>query len=318
MLSTRQNVGMPLPTLVINGPTASGKTHLAVAVAQGLIAAGRAVEVVNADAMLVYRDMDIGTAKPSEAERGGVRHHLIDLWDVRHSATVAEFQQLARTSVADCLARGVIPLLVGGSALYVRAIVDDFEFPGTDPEVRSRLEEELRRVGSAALHARLATGHPEVAAGILPGNGRRVVRALEVIQLTGSYRASLPAWTYALPNVHQWGLQLDRPTMDARIAARVERMWELGLVDEVRRLEDQGLREGRTASRALGYRQILAQLAGEISSAEAKEQTVAGTRRFARKQLGWFRRDARIGWLDATERDLADRLVEAVLRQLRV
>ncbi len=288
-----------LPVLVINGPTASGKTALAVAVARLLTADGVGAEVVNADSMLVYRGMDIGTAKPTVAERGGVPHHLIDIADVTETASVAAFQRLARESIADCRARGVVPIVAGGSALYMRAILDEFEFPGTDPAVRERLEADLAEQGPQELHARLAAIAPDAAAGILPGNGRRIVRALEVIELTGSFRAALPDGNYAIPGVVQFGLELDRAEMDARIETRVAGMWQQGFVDEVRQLIPRGLKQGRTASRALGYRQILEHLDGRCTESEAREATVAGTRRFARKQLGWFRRDTRIAWLPA-------------------
>lgn len=294
---------------MLNGPTASGKSTLAVQVAQLLGASGRPAEIVNADSMLVYRGVDIGTAKPTEAERGGITHHLIDILDITETASVADFQRLARDAVADCRARGVLPILVGGSALYVHAILDEFEFPGTDPVVRARLEAELDAVGAEALHRRLADLSPEVAAGILPGNGRRVVRALEVIALTGSWQPSLPSWRYAVDDVRQFGLELDRAELDARIDARVERMWADGLVAEVRTLAERGLREGRTASRALGYRQVLAFLDGDLTQDEARERTASGTRKFARKQLGWFRRDPRIEWLPALDEGLAQRVV---------
>mgnify|MGYP000860875761 FL=1 len=288
-----------LPVVALNGPTASGKTAVAVAVAHTLATSGITAEVVNADSMLVYRGMDIGTAKPTLAERGGVPHHLIDIMDVTETASVAEFQVLARAAIADRRDRGVVPLLAGGSALYVHAILDDFAFPGTDPAVRARLEAELAEVGSTELHRRLASVAPEAAAGILPGNGRRIVRALEVVELTGSYTSTLPAWDYALDDVRQFGLDVPRDVLDERIEQRVEKMWADGLVDEVRGLAAHGLREGRTASRALGYRQVLAFLDGELTEAEAKQATTSGTRRFARKQLGWFRRDPRITWLPA-------------------
>lgn len=242
------------------------------------------------------------------AERGGVVHHLIDVLEVDQVASVATFQQLARAAIADCRHRGVIPLLVGGSALYVHAIVDDFEFPGTDPAVRARLEAELDALGAEQLYRRLVERAPEAAADILPGNARRIVRALEVLELTGSWRARLPEWNYAIADVQQWGLELPREQLDQRIEARVQRMWADGLVAEVRGLAERGLRQGRTASRALGYRQVLALLDGELTEAEAIEQTISGTRRFARKQLGWFRRDPRIRWLPATEPGLAEHL----------
>jgi tRNA dimethylallyltransferase len=297
-----------LPVLALNGPTASGKTAVAVGVAHALAARGVPAEIVNADSMLVYRGMNIGTAKPTMAERGGVVHHLIDVLEVDQVASVATFQQLARAAIADCRHRGVIPLLVGGSALYVHAIVDDFEFPGTDPAVRARLEAELDALGAEQLYRRLVERAPEAAADILPGNARRIVRALEVLELTGSWRARLPEWNYAIAGVQQWGLELPREQLDQRIEARVQRMWADGLVAEVRGLAERGLRQGRTASRALGYRQVLALLDGELTEAEAIEQTISGTRRFARKQLGWFRRDPRIRWLPATEPGLAEHL----------
>jgi len=301
-----------LPTLAIVGPTASGKSTLAVQAALRLAELGAAAEVVNADSMLVYRGMDIGTAKPTLAERHGVPHHLIDIMDVTESASVSDFQTMARDAIADCHARGVTPIIVGGSALYLRAVLDEMEFPATDPVVRARLEREEAKIGAPALHARLAQLDPEAAAGIIPTNGRRVVRALEVVELTGSYRSTMPPYTYAVPGTVQIGLALERPVMDARIAARVDQMWADGLVDEVRRLVDVGLRDGKTAWRALGYRQVLAHLAGECSEAEAKHATVAGTRRFSRKQLMWWRRDPRITWVDALSPTLVETAVSMV------
>ena len=288
------------------GPTAAGKSSLAAALVRRYAAAGRRAEVVNADSMLVYRGMDIGTAKPSKTERAEIRHHMIDLLDVTETATVAEFQQLARRAIEDCRARFAIPIVVGGSALYVRAIVDDFEFPGTDPAVRARLEQELETQGAARMHERLSDADPIAAAQILPGNARRVIRALEVIELTGrSFSAALPEHRYRLPDVVQIGIAVDRPTLDARIAERVHAMWAAGFVEEVHRLATAGLRESLTASRALGYRQVLRYLDGEISEAQAREQTIIGTRKFARRQESWFRKDGRITWLPYDHTDLA-------------
>ncbi len=292
---------MSVLTLALLGPTASGKSALAVRLAVHLTEHGRPAEIVNADSMLVYRGMDIGTAKPTLQERGGIPHHLIDILDIDQTATVADFQQLAREAITSCHGRGVVPIVVGGSALYLRAILDEFAFPGTDPAVRAELETELSEQGSLAMYERLALLAPEAAAEMQPMNGRRIVRALEVITLTGSYRATLPEHCYSLPGVVQVGLAIDRPTMDARIDARVDEMWAKGLVAEVASLAERGLSEGRTASRALGYQQVLAYLDGRCTEEQARLDTAAGTRRFARKQLGWWRRDPRIFWLDALD-----------------
>ncbi len=291
--------------VVVVGPTASGKSALAVDLALRLTAAGRPAEIVNADSMLVYRGMDIGTAKPTPAERRGVPHHLVDVLEVTEAATVADFQRLARAAIADTRQRGVVPVVVGGSALYIRAIVDEFVFPGTDATVRARLEAELDAVGPEALHARLQEIDPAVAAQMLPANGRRTVRALEVLELTGSWNPELPGYSYALPDVVQLGLEVPRAELDARIAARVDAMWDAGFVAEVRALEEQGLRRGRTASRALGYRQILDLLSGAVDEPTAHRQTVFGTRRFARRQAGWFLKDPRVHWLPAAAPELS-------------
>jgi tRNA dimethylallyltransferase len=298
-------------TLVLVGPTAAGKSRLAVAVVRRLAAAGRFAEVVNADSMLVYRGMDIGTAKPAAAEQREVRHHLIDVLDVTETATVADFQQRARAAIADCQDRSVVPIVVGGSALYIRAIVDDFRFPGTDPKLRSQLAADLAALGPRRLHERLAGVDPAAARQILPDNGRRIVRALEVNTLTGGpFAASLPKHRYALPEVIQIGLDIDRQALDARIADRVNQMWQAGLVTEVRQLSAAGLRDGLTASRALGYRQVLDFLAGEIDEPEARRRTITATRRFARRQDSWFHKDPRILWLPHDAPDLVDRVVE--------
>ncbi|MDR2620830.1 MAG: tRNA (adenosine(37)-N6)-dimethylallyltransferase MiaA [Propionibacteriaceae bacterium] len=287
--------------LAIVGPTASGKSSFAVEIAQRLASSGQAAEIVNADSMAVYRGMDIGTAKPTAAERAAVAHHLVDIMDITESAAVADFQALARTTIADIQSRQALPIVVGGSALYLHAILDELEFPGTDPEVRARWQAKLDESNPEALWEELRRLDPAAAAGILPGNGRRIVRALEVIELNGSFTSQLPAPKYALPGVIQLGVSLPREVVDARIAARVEQMWAAGFVAEVQRLEAQGLRSGVTASRALGYAQVLAYLDSRLSEAEAQERTVIATRQFSRKQLAWFRRDSRIEWVEPAD-----------------
>jgi tRNA dimethylallyltransferase len=293
--------------IAVVGPTAAGKSGLAVELALAL-----GGEVINADSMQVYRGMDIGTAKLTLAERRGVPHHLLDLWDVREPANVADYQRLARQAIADVTARGRVPILAGGSGLYVRGALEDLTFPGTDPAVRARLEAELARDGAAALHTRLAAADPAAAQAILPSNGRRIVRALEVIELTGRpFTATLPDYAASRPAV-QLGLRLPREELDRRIGTRVDQMWAAGFEEEVRRLERHGLREGRTASRALGYQQMLRYLAGEWTSDQARDETARGTRRFARRQESWFRRDPRITWLDAARPDLPEWALEVV------
>ncbi len=292
-------------TVVLVGTTATGKSRLAVDLARAYADRGVAAEVVNADSMLVYRGMDVGTAKPTATERAGVRHHLVDIYDVRRTATVAQFQALARAAIQDCRDRRVVPVVVGGSALYVRAILDDFTFPATDPVRRAALEADLTAVGPETLHLRLAALDPAAAARIEPANGRRTVRALEVIAITGQpYSAELPQRRYLLPGVVQIGLSIPRPVLDERIARRVQLMWDGGLIAEVRRLEAAGLRDGVTASRGLGYRQVLSFLDGEITEELAQEQTVVGTRKFARRQDSWFLKDERIHWLAHDRPDL--------------
>ncbi len=283
----------PPPIVAVVGATASGKTTLSLDLAERLRG-----EVVNTDAMQVYRGMDIGTAKLPESERRGIPHHLLDTLTVTEPATVAQFQRWARAVVDRLRGRGTTPVLVGGSALYTRAVLDRFEFPGTDDAVRARWEAELAARGPLALHAVLAERDPDAAARILPENGRRTVRALEVVELTGRpYSASLPVLDYADPRTVQVGVDIDRETLDQRIAERVDAMFGGGFVDEVRRLLDAGLADGRTAPRAIGYREVAAYLHGETTEDEAREATKAATRRFARRQDSWFRKDPRIRWL---------------------
>ena len=276
--------------IAIVGPTAVGKSDLAIDLAERLNA-----EIVSADSMQVYVGMDIGTAKVPESERRGVPHHMLDVWTVEHEVSVVEFRDRARDAIVDVEARGRHVVIVGGSWLYVQAILDEMDFPGTDPDVRARLEGELAESGPEPLHARLAALDPDAAAAILPTNGRRIVRALEVVELQGSFTARLPEprpWREA-----RWiGLSCDRLVLDARIATGVERMWELGLVDEVMGLRG---RIGRTAGGALGYRQVLEALEGDNDMETARQRTIDGTRRFARRQERRFRQDPRVHWVPA-------------------
>jgi tRNA dimethylallyltransferase len=303
-------VPQPPPIVAVVGATASGKTGLSLDLAERL-----GGEVVNTDAMQVYRGMDVGTAKLPVAERRGIPHHLVDTHEVTDPVSVAEFQAEARAVVAALRERGVVPVLVGGSALYTRAVLDRFDFPGTDPAVRARLEAELAEVGPAALHARLHDRDPGAASRILVDNGRRIVRALEVIELTGRpFTASLPVLEYVDPHTVQVGLDIDRPALDTRIEQRVDEMFEAGFVAEVERLLDAGLAGARTASRAIGYPEVSAYLRGELTLDEARERTVVATRRFARRQDSWFRKDPRITWLRYDAPDLVEQAARTVGR----
>lgn len=300
------------PVIVaVVGATASGKTELSLDLAQRLDG-----EIVNTDAMQIYLGMDIGTAKLAEAHRRGIPHHMLDFATVRDpDVSVADFQRRARDAIADIRGRGRTPVLVGGSALYTRAILDRFEFPGTDVEVRRELEAELAAHGPAAMHRRLRELDPEAADRILIENGRRTVRALEVIRLTGRpFSASLPEMTYADPLTVQIGVDIDRPALDARIEQRVTEMFASGLLDEVRRLRRDGLADSRTASAAIGYREAIAVLDGQLTEQGARERTAARTRRFARRQDSWFRKDPRVQWVafdDPRRLDAAHEVVRA-------
>ena len=292
------------PIVAVVGATASGKTALSLDLAEAL-----GGEVVNTDAMQVYRGMDIGTAKLPVDQRRGITHHLLDTHDVSEPLTVAAFQAEARAVIADLRSRGVTPVLVGGSALYVRAILDRFEFPGEDPATRSRLQAELDEVGPAALHARLARLDPDAGERIDADNGRRIVRALEVIELTGRpFTASLPALEYADPATRQVGVRIARDELDRRIEQRVAEMFDAGFVEEVRALGPLG----RTAATAIGYREVAAYLAGDLTEAEARERTVIATRRFARRQDKWWRKDPRITWVEAEDPDRLQRALSSL------
>ncbi|WP_338179640.1 tRNA (adenosine(37)-N6)-dimethylallyltransferase MiaA [Jatrophihabitans sp.] len=298
-----------IPVVAVVGPTAGGKSDLAVAVARAI-----GGEIVNADSMQFYVGMDVGTAKPSLAEQGGVPHHLLDIWPVTQLAAAAQYQELARAAVEEIAGRGSLPVLVGGSGLYVRAALDRLEFPAQSPEIRAALYAELDDLGPAVLHHRLAALDPAAAAAILPSNGRRIARALEVIELTGQpFSATMPSFDSVYRTVF---VGLDRADLDERVELRVHRMMDAGLLDEVRGLLPAGLRGSPTAGKALGYQQLLACLddAGDVIGDldAAVLDTIVSTRRFVRRQRRWFRRDPRVTWLDAAAPDLVDRTLVAV------
>ena len=293
--------------VAVVGPTATGKSELGLALAERLDG-----EVVNADAMQLYRGMDIGTAKLSPDQRRGIVHHQLDVLEVREEASVAAYQRHARADIAGIGARGRIAVLVGGSGLYVRAALDRLDIPPTDRTVRARLDAELADVGVDVLRARLVRLDPAAADAIEPRNGRRIVRALEVVELTGRpFSASLPTREHLVPTM-MLGLAADRSLLDARINQRVRGMWRQGLVDEVKSLVPQGLRDGRTASKALGYSQALAHMDGRMTPEEAQEATATATRRYARRQVSWFHADPRVVWLPHDAPDLVDRALAAV------
>jgi tRNA dimethylallyltransferase len=289
------------PIIAIVGATGTGKTSLSLDIAEWLRDTGRPAEIVNADAMQLYRGMDIGTAKLPEGERRGIRHHLLDVLDVTEEATVARYQPLAREHIDDIIDRGAIPILVGGSGLYVSAVLHDFRFPGTDAGIRARLEAELEASGPGMLYQRLRAVDPDAAASIGPHNGRRIVRALEVIELTGEpFGSGLPADEFWRPTV-VIGVQAPRDELVARLNGRVQRMWDDGLLDEVRRLIPLGIERGITASRAIGYAQAIAEVHGEVTRSEAIEATAALTRKYARRQVSWFRRYRAAHWFESHE-----------------
>jgi tRNA dimethylallyltransferase len=300
----------PIRPVAVVGPTATGKTALAVELALKL-----GGEVVNADALQLYRGMDIGTAKASEQERHGVPHHLLDVLDVTETASVAAYQRDARAEVERLLAAGRVPVLTGGSGLYVQAVLDDLRFPGTDPVVRARLDTEAVELGTPALYTRLGERDPAAAAAILPTNTRRIVRALEVIEITGEpFSANLPKPGPARYGTVVIGVDRAPEELDERVNERVRLMFGAGLVDEVRALLERGLRDGKTASRALGYQQVIAELDGEGDFEAAAAATAQATRRFVRKQRSWFRRDQRIHWFDGAEAGLAARVLDTLGR----
>jgi tRNA dimethylallyltransferase len=287
------------PLVAVVGPTGTGKSDLAIFLAQQIHAAGGKSEIINCDAMQFYRGMDIGTAKLPVGDRGGITHHLIDHLEIIDESTAADYQAEARPLIQDLQSRGTVPIMVGGSMLYIAAVLNDFEFPGTDPVLRAELEAQLEKQGALAMHRRLAELDPLAASRIIPQNGRRSVRAIEIVTMTGKpFAAALPEVPVEWQPSLQIGLNGPREDLIVCLEKRVELMWQLGLVQEVEGLIDLGLREAKTAKRAIGYSQALAQLDGELSQQEAIADTVRLTQKYARRQMSWFRRDQRINWLD--------------------
>ncbi len=306
------------PLIAVVGPTGTGKSDLAIFLAQKLIESGAKAEIINCDAMQFYRGMDIGTAKLPASERGGIPHHLIDHLEIIDESTAADYQTLARPLISDMQSRGVVPIMVGGSMLYIAAVLNDFEFPGTDPALRAQLEAELESVGALEMHKRLAELDPIAASRIIPQNGRRSVRAIEIMTMTGKpFAAALPEVPVEWQPSLQIGLNGPREDLVKRLEVRVERMWRQGLVAEVETLIARGLREAKTAKRAIGYAQALAQLDGEMTEEAAIADTVRLTQKYARRQMSWFRRDQRIQWLEyqsADKEQTALALVQAAIK----
>jgi len=289
---------MSAPLIIICGPTATGKSELALEVAQKYDG-----EIINADSMQLYQGMDIGTAKLTVEERRGIPHHLLDILKVTQDASVAQYQEQARAAIEDIQSRGKIAIVVGGTGLYIKSIVDEMNFPETDPELRKKLEDEAELLGAAELYSRLRLLDPEAAAAIEPANIRRIIRALEVIEVTGKpYSANLPSDTsLRFPDALHIGLSMERSSLAPRIEARVHRMFEQGLISEVESLLSEGLLEGTTAQRAIGYAQVIALIRGEVTQNQAIEETVVATRQYVRRQETWFKRDQRIQWIGEGE-----------------
>ena len=285
--------------IAVVGPTGAGKSALAISIAQHIIDKGGKAEIINCDSMQFYRGMDVGTAKLSIAERQGIKHHLFDFLEITDESTAAEYQQLARPLILDLQASGITPILVGGSMLYVAAVLNRFEFPARDEALRAKLEQDLIDLGPHEMHRRLKEIDPVAASRIIPENGRRSVRALEIVTLTGEpFAAALPEVPEDWQPVLEIGINGDREDLRARLEARVHKMWQQGLLGEVRLLEAKGIRQGKTSAVAIGYAQALKQIDGEMTEAEAIADTVRLTQKYARRQMSWFRRDQRIQWLD--------------------
>ena len=304
---------MPAKLIAIVGSTGTGKSELAIRIAETLREEGQEAEIINADAMQLYKGMDIGTAKLPLAERRGIEHHLIDVLEVTQESTAAEYQKIARAKILEIQSRGAMPILVGGSMLYVAAVLNNFEFPVRDKDLRARLEQELLELGPNAMHQKLVVLDASAASRIDPENGRRIVRALEIVTLTGEpFAAALPDKIESWQEVLEIGLRMDREILVAKLEERVRGMWEKGMVEETKDLISKGLRESVTAGYAIGYAQALAQLDGELSQEQAIESTTKLTQKYARRQMSWFKRDTRINWLDALDPEVTSLAIALV------
>jgi tRNA dimethylallyltransferase len=305
--------------LCIVGPTGSGKSGLAINVALELAKSGIKAEIVNADSMQFYRGMDIGTAKVPVSERAGIEHHMLDWLEIAEENTAARYQVEARKVITDLIEQGILPIVVGGSMLYIAALINTFEFPGRDEALRAQLEQDLIDLGPAAMHKRLELLDETAASRIEPQNGRRIVRALEIVMITGEpFAASLPDQFESFLPVLEIGLNSAREHLVERLAQRVKDMWAAGLVDEVRALEDKGIRDSKTASQAIGYSQALASIDGRLTEDEAIAETILLTQRYARRQMSWFRRDPRIHWFDYQSEDLMKEVMDLVTSSLQL
>ena len=305
--------------LCIVGPTGSGKSGLAINVALELSKSGIKAEIVNADSMQFYRGMDIGTAKVPVAERAGIEHHMLDWLDISEENTAARYQVEARKVISDLIEQGILPIVVGGSMLYIAALINTFEFPARDEALRAQLEQDLIDLGPAAMHKRLELLDETAASRIEPQNGRRIVRALEIVMITGEpFAASLPDQFESFLPVLEIGLNSAREHLVERLAQRVRDMWSLGLVDEVKGLVDKGIRDSKTASQAIGYSQALASIDGRLTEEEAIAETILLTQRYARRQMSWFRRDPRIHWFDYQSEDLVKEVMQLVTSSLQL
>jgi len=305
--------------LCIVGPTGSGKSGLAINVALELAKSGIKAEIVNADSMQFYRGMDIGTAKVPVAERAGIEHHMLDWLDISEENTAARYQLEARKAISNLIENGILPIVVGGSMLYIAALINTFEFPGRDEALRAQLEQDLIDLGPQAMHKRLELLDETAASRIEPQNGRRIVRALEIVMITGEpFAASLPDQFESFLPVLEIGLNSAREHLVERLAQRVRDMWSAGLVDEVKGLEDKGIRDSKTASQAIGYSQALASIDGRLTEEEAIAETILLTQRYARRQMSWFRRDPRIHWFDYQSEELVKEVMELVTSSLQL